>query len=381
MRILYRLSVLLIATLSGGLPLISCGQHDAATDFQPLLRRLERFNKELESPAFSLPVVYRDSTYGPNKQQVLNFEIRLADKPLALTHRVVRLTENGYPVSYSVVFQNHLVALFKNGQFGCYQLPDLAPDEQLERQLNTNSWKRFWLLDGKLVAQQGNSNYTFEPASGWQLTKQPVPLGQRPKLYEDTRFIAYADCNGEFGGTVYFYNKQTKRTHRANATCANSLWQENGQYRLLVSLGHMMGSADCAAIPDPNVLPLASAPRNDKADWQYDFKMPEKGITPVFSFYGLQLFGGFRWQNQTLYLMHWHQTTFLVTIDKQIITIVDPLFADGLYTHDPITISYAPDLALTNLNYYDLGEQNEMAALLWQDRQLTKIEWGTQPKQ
>lgn len=363
--------------------LTSCGQSPPPqTDFKPLLQRIcqERFDNGFrKSVQFPLPVIYRDSTFGSAKHRVLNFELRLASEPLNLKHQVVRLSEHGYPISYSVVFQNRLVALFKNGKFGCYRLPDLAPDEQLERQLNTSNWQRFWLLDGKLVAQNAKATYFFNSTSEWLTYQQAVPFGRQPKLFEDAHYLAYANCNGGFGGNLYFYNKQTKQTHRANATCANSVWKENGQYRLLASLGHMMGSADCAAIANPDVLPLIAARRDEKSNWQYDFTLPEKGIAPVFSFYGLQLFGGFRWQNQTLYLMHWRRTTFLVTIDKQLITIMDPLFADDLYTHNPVTTSYGPDLALTNLNSYDLGDDNEMATLVWQGKQLTKVEWGKQP--
>lgn len=369
----------LLIALSMGLPLASWGQNDTAAAFQPLLRRLysERFYNAFKTPAsFSLPIVYRDSVFDADKQRVLNFELQLADEPLALKRRIVQLNGHGYPVAYPVVFQNHLVALFKNGKFGCYNLNDLAPNDALERQLNTNNWKQFWLLNGKLVAQSASRTYSFEPASGWHLSKQPVPLGQRPKLYEDARYVAYSDCNGEFGGTVYFYNKQTRKTHRANATCANSLWQEDGKYRLLTSLGHLMGSAGCAIIPDPDVLPLATHSANEKVNWQYRFTLPEKGVTPVFRFHGLQLLSGFNWHNKNLYLMNWRQTSFLVTISNQVITIVDPLFADNLYTHDPITNSYSSDLAVSNINLFDLGERTVLATLIWQGQQLTKVEWN-----
>ena len=102
-------------------------------------------------------------------------------------------------------------------------------------------------------------------------------------------------------------------------------------------------------------------------------------MKPIFNFYGIQLFGGLRYQNQTLYLMYWRNTTFLVTIAGHRITIVDPLFANDLYTHNPVTTTYGPNLALTNLDFYGLGGSDEVAALLWQGRQLTKIEWGEQP--
>lgn len=379
-----------------GLPAIACGQATAPTDFKPLLKRLaedevDRHGNQL--PWLAPPVLHRDSTYASGgKRRELGFELLLG-KPLGLAHRVVQLRGHGYPVSYSVVFQGCLVALFKNGKFGCYRLADFTPDEQLEWQLNSGGWERCWLIGSKLVAQNNKGYYAYDPqAHGWQLYEQTVPFGKQPKLYEDARYLTYADCNGEFGGDVYFFNKQTGRTHWANATCANSLWQENGQYRLLVSLGHMMGSTACAAIADPEVLPLVKAPKSTKglvpagppqgetkADWQYSFQASERGVTKLFDFYGVQLFGAWRWHDQTRYLMHWHRTTFLVTIDGKRVTIVDPLFANDLYTHNPVTTSYGPELALTNVDFYGLGGSDEVAALLWQGQQVTKVEWGEQP--
>jgi hypothetical protein len=382
-----------------GLPVVTWGQSDTLPEFRPLLRRFwhERFYNAFSAslPAFQLPVVYRDSTYNPDKQKQLGYEVQLAPKPLGLTRRTVLLRGHGYPVSYSVLFQGCLVTLFKHGRFGCYRLPDLLPDERLARQLNVGNWQRFWLIDERLVAQSTDGYYVYDGTThDWSPYEAAVPFGNRPKLYEDGRYLTYATCNGEFGGAVYFYNKQTHLTHWANATCANTLWQDAGQYHLLVSLGHMMGSADCAAISDPEVLPVVKSFKLRKgfapvpvrpsqgdsiANWQYAFAKREKGVVRLFSFYGLQLFGGLSYQNQTLYLMHWRRTTFLVTIADKRITIVDPLFANDLYTFNPITTTYGPDLALTNLNSNNEPETTEVAALLWQGQQLTKIEWGKQP--
>ena len=228
------------------------------------------------------------------------------------------------------------------------------------------------------MAQSDKGYYAFDPLTHtWQPYKQVVPFGKQPKLYEDARYLVYADCQGEFGGTAYFYNKQTRQTHRVGATCANSVWQENGQYRLLVSLGHMMGGAGASTIHDPELLPLTAS--SATAVKSAEVAATAKNILPLFDFYGLQLFGGLRYQNQTLFLMHWRSTTFLVTIAGQHIIIVDPSFANNLYTHNPVTTSYGPELALTNLDFYGLGGSDEVASLLWQGQQLTKIEWGEQP--
>jgi hypothetical protein len=350
----------------------------AKPSFTNLLRRLQQ-----GAPGDTLlppPVIYRDSTYvADGESRKLQYVLRVADQPLGLTYRIKQVLGHGYPVSYSVIFHNCLVALFKNGKFKCYRLPNLAADEQLEQQLNNRIWQRHWLIGSQLVAQSENGYYVFDLSTQtWQPYNQPVPFGKQPKLYEDVRYLVYADCQGEFGGNAYFYNKQTRETHRVGATCANSVWQEKGQYRLLASLGHGMGGAGASIIVDPEILPLIAAKRTIAVG------LPEAGtamknILPLFDFSGLQLFGALRYQHQTLYLMHWRSTTFLASIAGQQITIVDPLFTNNLYTHNPVTTSYGAELALTNLDFYGLGGSNEVATLVWQGQQITKIEWGEQP--
>lgn len=352
-------------------------------EYGPLLERLakgevDRHGNQLPWPA--PPVLHRDSTYiSGSKRRELRFEVVLG-KPLGLAHRVVQLRGHGYPVPYSVLFQGCLVALFKSGKFGCYRLADFTPDEPLQQQLNNGTWERHWLIEGQLVAQNAKGYHVYNPQKrGWKPYKQPVPFGKQPKLYEDARYLAYATCDGEFGGTAYFYNKQTGQTHRVSATCATSIWQEDGQYRLLASLGHMEGDARCAVIANPEVLPLAATKNTAAADWQYSFRQPEPGVAKVFDFFRVQLFGALRYQQRTIYLVYWHRTTFMATIAGKRATIVDPLFANSLYMRNPVTTNYGPELALTNLDFDSLGGREEVAALLWQGQQVTKIEWGEQP--
>lgn len=373
-------SLLLTFAVYGQTPPKNFPVGEVSTDFADLLQLLSK--RGPKNTLLPPPVVYRDSGETIKGVRRRQYEIHVAAQPLGLRHRVVQLLGKGYPVSYSVLYQGCLVALFKNGQFGCFRLTDFEPDERLEHLLNTDQWQKHWLIDQQLIALHGQQYYVFDQvAQVWQPYQRPVPFGKRPKLYEDSRYLAYDDCNGEFGGTVYFFNKATQKAHWANATCANSVWQEKGQYRLLASLGHMMGSAAEATIADPEKLPLVSTPKNDKADWQYDFTKPEKGVVRLFEFVDFQLFSGFRWQNQTVYLTRWRRTTFLSSIANNSITIIDPLFSNGLYAHRPVTTSYGPDLVLTNLDFYGLGGSDEVATLLWQGSQLTKIEWGEQPKE
>ena len=352
-----------------------------ATSFTKLLERFQQAASwDTLRPA---PRIYQARL---GKDRKVQYEVWLAKQSLGLRPQVIQLRDaavssRGYPISYSVLYRQRLVTLFKGGNFGCFRLTDFTHDQQLEAQLNTHKWQHHWLIDKQLVALRQGRYYTFDQTSkAWVPYEEPVPFGRNPKLFEDAHYLVYSDCRGEFGGHIYFFNKQTHLTHRANATCATSVWSENGQYRVLASLGHGLLSGRSAVITNSELLPLASTPEDDQIDWQYDFTLPEKGIVPVFNYSGLQLFGGFRWQGQTVYLTHWRSATFLATIADKRLTIIDPLMGDGLYTHEPVTISYGPALTLTNLDFYGLGGSEEVATLLWQGQQLTKIEWGMQPE-
>jgi hypothetical protein len=232
-----------------------------SADFAKLLQRFHRLGqgRNLLPP----PVIYRDSLPSRSGAKAkIQYKIRLASHPIGLHPQVVKLHGRGYPVSYSVLYQSDLVALFKDGSLGCFHLTDFGHDHALERQLNTRRWQRHWIVNHQLIGLSKGHHYVFDSVHrAWQPYRQPVPFGLRPKLFEDTRYLVYSDCKGEWGGTVYFFNKASRRTRRANAACAVDVWQENGKYQLLASLH----STAQAAIADPEILPLASTTKTSES--------------------------------------------------------------------------------------------------------------------
>ncbi len=70
-------------------------------------------------------------------------------------------------------------------------------------------------------------------------------------LYNDKKYEIYKSCSGEWGGTIYFKNKETGKIHYAIATCPVSVNKINGKYYISNSLSHMMGSSDILEISDP----------------------------------------------------------------------------------------------------------------------------------
>ena len=57
------------------------------------------------------------------------------------------------------------------------------------------------------------------------------------------------------------------------------------------------------------------------------------------------------------------------------IKIVNPLFYNDLYTHNPITIKYEK-YTLMNLDNYGIGLNRKISVLLIEGNKITKIDWN-----
>ena len=77
--------------------------------------------------------------------------------------------------------------------------------------------------------------------SNWQKYSKEFLLPKQPKLFEDSEFIVFRDCYGEFGGTVCFFDKANGETYFTESTCANSVIKNDDGYLVLAHLGHFMG--------------------------------------------------------------------------------------------------------------------------------------------
>lgn len=340
--------------------------------FSKLLKRFQRLQQWSEEVPPALPVVYQGERPG-------EFTIVLADQALGLHKRQV-VVRNPFaaaplPLSFSVIYRGNLVSLFAPGRFACFRLPGLSRNQELEQQLNTRTFSYHWVLDKQLVAAvAGAAGYVVFTEVGWQPYTKPMPLGRQPKLFEDARYVACLTCNGEFGGEVYFYDKQQHRYYLAGATCPVAIIKRESTYFVLSSLGHMMGLAELQQIDNPAELTrwVGKSKPQDR-DFASSYGTELNHGKKLFAYSGLLLLSGFTLNQQTLYLVNWRSTTFLATWHKGTFRAVDPLFYTDIYANDPITVDYGPAGVLVNI---DSSEGRETACLLFSGEQVIKINWS-----
>lgn len=281
-----------------------------------------------------------------------------------------------FPKSFSVIYENSLVSLFENGQFACFKLDSFERDTELENKLNTKKFKYHWIIDKQLGALSGNSIYKWN-GNKWVKYKDYFPLKNQPKLFEDDEFIVYGDCHGEWGGTVYFYEKKSSKTFFTESTCANSVIKDKNGYNVLAHLGHGGGSTEIKTIANPRNLTLAKPSEIGKTvnGEALGYVDQSNAYNKKIDFYGVQIFSSFKYQDKELFIVHLSDLTFLAEIKGNEIEIVNPLFFSDLYTHDPITNQYG-NYILMNLDHYGTGLYREISVLIIDGNKIIKVDWN-----
>ncbi|NVN96500.1 MAG: hypothetical protein HXX18_14585 [Bacteroidetes bacterium] len=359
-------------------------QTDNSVKFDSIIKHFKERNYSHDK--IRLPLIYQEKDY----------EIVISDNSIAFDLQETVLKnpfDSKYPISYSVVYQDKLVSLFEPGTFVCHSIPALTRDTEFERKVNTKKFQYHWLLDNKLVGISDDKYYYLNSDNVWLDYTASVPFTGQPKLFEDSSYISFCDCHGEWGGTVYFYNKTTKKIYFTEATCANSILKKNNEYLVLSHLGHMEGSTELKAITNPDKLSLVDL-KNTNKPFQGQLSLVDlenmnktfqvqalgnadssKAANTIFEYYDIQIFSSFTYQGKTLYLVYWRDKTFLAELKNNTIQIVNPLFNRELYTHNPITTNY-DNTILMNLDYYGIAREREVSCIIIKDNQLIKFDWN-----
>ena len=351
----------------------SCGQSKSnpsktIVSFDSLLSQFKKYSERDDT--IRLPMIYKGDKY----------KITLDDNPIYFNIIDTVLKNpfgNKYPLAYSLIFKGNLIALFEPGSFVCYKIPSLERNIDLENTLNTRKFKYQWLFKGKLVAQSNNQTYFLNENYKWEIFKNKNPLIKQPKLFEDDNYIVFSDCHGEWGGTIYFFNKHTEKTYFTEATCANTITKKDGKYFVLSELGHMSGSTDLKEIENPDKLTSVETNKINKPfkGQALGYADSSKQSKVIFDFYGIQFFSSFQMEDKTLYLVNWRRKTFLANITDNTISIVNPLFNDDLYTHQPVTTLYGSQ-TLINLDLYGIAREREISSLMVEENKIIRIDWN-----
>ncbi|AUP77501.1 hypothetical protein [Flavivirga eckloniae] len=364
------------------------GQIDTQTDSVSFDKITSRFKETKGWNIFSGEL--KDSIDTTFLYQTKDFNVSISENPIAYKtfHTVIKnpyFTDDfddyddnyiNYPVSYSVIHDNRLVSLFRNGKFVCHRLSDFERDLDFEKKLNTRKFKYHWIVNDKLGALSGNLMYIWN-GSNWTKNKTVFPLKNQPKLFEDTDFTVYGDCHGEWGGTIYFFDKTNGETYFTESSCTNSVIKKGDSYLVLAHLGHMTGSTEIKTIKDPRKLTQAKKTEINKTKngQALGYADSTKAYEITLDYWGIQLFSTFNYEDRQLFMVYLNEKTFLAEIVGNEFQIVHPLFNNEIYTHDPITNKYGKFI-LMNLDHYGTARDKEISVMIIDGKRLIKLDWN-----
>jgi hypothetical protein len=309
-----------------------------------------------------------------------NFNVRISDTLIEFNKKEIVLPgpnmDNPYPRSYSVIYKDNIVSLFDKHGFICHKLSDYTRNFELEKILNTKQFAYDWLIDNNLYGYSNGKFWILDKSGRWKKSDLKLPFEKKPKLFNDDKYIVFCDCHGEWGGTVYFYNRLNQNTYFTEATCANSVIKRENGYNVLSQIGHMMGGTDLKFISDPGKLSnLKDFSGDTKSVNALGYSDKSNQAIKIFDFNGIEIFSSFQWNNVLFYIVNWQQKTFIAKIDKNNFIIVDPLFNNNFYTHNPITNVYENGVVLMNMDLYLIAREREISMIIIKDKELTKIDW------
>jgi hypothetical protein len=314
------------------------------------------------------PLIYKSDA-------INNYSIEVSKSLLNLhTQEIIiknPLDSTNYPICYSVVIENTLISLFNNESFVCHSIPTMKRNISLENKLNIKKFQHHWVLDNKLVGFSEGKYYYLALDTSWLDYSSKMPLTNQPKLFEDDTYIAFCDCQGEFGGSVYFYNKLNNLIYYAKAVCANSILKKGTHYFVL---SHLSGQSTLKEIFNPNNLPKIEL-ENAQNFWREGYSNTTTLTKIHFDFRYISVLSSFIYKKKTIYLINWFEETFLAELENNVFKLIHPLFYKEIHTDNSMT-STNGNITLINLGFYGSAGAKETSCLLMTDYQIIKINWN-----
>jgi hypothetical protein len=367
------------------LSLVICSQINAQ-NFDKLVEHFRNNN------LVNLRITPKDSISESSIYKSEDFNVAVSENPIQIEFDTLVLENPFYtddfddwddnfinfPKSPSAIYDNNLITLFGNGKFVCHNLNNYQRNQIFENKLNSKKFKYLWLIDDKLYAS--NKSFIFGglfqwTGEKWKRAEILNPVKEQPILYSNKEFIVYRKCSGEFGGTIYFYDRKSKKTYYTELTCSNTVTKKDGQYRILGHLGHMSGTSEIKVITDPRKLDKANNKQLKLESGNLGYQGKSNAFDKPLDFYGIQLFSTFKIADRQVFLTYFNERTFLTEINDKEVEIVNPLLNNDKYTHDPITRKYGK-YTLISMDHYGTAKDREVSIMIIENNKVTLIDWN-----
>lgn len=200
-------------------------------------------------------------------------------------------------------------------------------------------------------------------------------------IYEDNEFIVRSCCRGEFGGAIFFKEKQTGKYYSCRATCLNGIQKLNGSFYITSSLPHASGFARVIKIDNPrNLYEIKRKSQLKDCAW-YDIypenpsdevthpKGYDKGYQVLLDTMDIHIVGAFSHKKQIYHIFSDENNTYIGYIKNKKFIAIDTLI-DKVAWHGQVR-----DLK-HNANIFPILSKKFNGVIIINDKKIKLIEFG-----
>ncbi len=162
-------------------------------------------------------------------------------------------------------------------------------------------------------------------------------------FFQDEHYYVRKTCSGEWGGSVWFKNKETGIEYSCSATCPVVINKVQDNYVLTNSLAHGIGSAEVIEIENPDCMEKFRLPKTKKKKRKlesryigYDESKSRLGLKVLVDTIGAMILMTFPYEGQLFHIVSKSQSLYLCQIEKGRLVTRDTIYKnlDSFYKRD-----------------------------------------------
>lgn len=179
--------------------------------------------------------------------------------PFQVTTRII---DCDTPLSDAIFYNNYILCLREDGKLFVLDTA-FGYNDSLTQQFSkfyiaaiqqTHDTLMFWVGNDFLPLDSFyylHKNWTLTP---YHNTGYPFPVKDWPAFYNDSDYYAYGGSFGEFGGSVFFYDKHNRKTYSYPASSVQQVVKMNGQFMVSCFSAHVHKMSEYIEISNPRSL-------------------------------------------------------------------------------------------------------------------------------
>lgn len=264
--------------------------------------------------------------------------------------------KDNLPISNPIIKDDKLYILYENGKFAIYDLPDFIRNVELESKLNKMKFEELVLLNNQIIGKSNNQNFYWD--NKWKTYTKEMPFEFYNPLFEDEKYLVYANDFGEWGANTFFYSKNSNLIYGLSNESPNTVFKRNNKYYIQSFLPHEGAFSSLIKVKIVEQLPsinIIDTDSNLVELYDYD-KYSYDSLTryeTIFDLMGHETISSIIYNNERFYILNFNLSEYVIAKMKdkyfEVVSFLPAkLLRQNYYTY---TKQYGEYTLISNTSY------------------------------